>query len=81
MQNLLKKQGASGDEVKNIMSQLRDKVQNVEKLMRDDENRQNELLQRRLDARRARRKALQEELKEVDQKIRNNEAVKEQEQE
>lgn len=49
--------------------------------MKQDESRQNEFLQRRLDARRQRRKALQEELKEVDKKIRDNEIVKEQEQE
>jgi len=49
--------------------------------MKDDQTRQNELLQRRLDARRGRRKALQDELKEVDQKIRDNELEKEKEQE
>ena len=77
----MKKQGASGEEVSGILDELKDKVQQVEQLMRKDENRQNEFLQRRLDARRQRRKALQDELKEVDKKIRENETVKEQEQE
>jgi uncharacterized protein (DUF342 family) len=56
-------------------------VQQVENMMRADENRQHELLQRRLDARRNRRKAIQDELKQVDQKIRDNEIEKEKEQE
>jgi hypothetical protein len=44
LQHLLKKQGASGDEVNGIMDQLKDKVQQVENMMRADENRQHELL-------------------------------------
>lgn len=48
--------------------------------MRAEEGRQNEFLQRRLDARRQRRKAMQDELAEVEKKIRENEQVKAEEQ-
>lgn len=52
MRNILKKQGASGDEVNGLINELQDKMQNVEDMMKQDESRQNELLARKLDARR-----------------------------
>ena len=49
---MLKKQGASGEEVEGLIGELQDKIQTVEDMMKQDEGRQNELLARRLDARR-----------------------------
>ena len=69
MRNILKKQGASGEEVEDLLNELQGKMQNVENVMKADENRQNELLARRLDARRQKRKKLTEKLNEVEQKL------------
>jgi len=69
MRNILKKQGASGEEVEDLLNELQGKMQNVEDVMKADENRQNELLARRLDARRQKRKKLTEKLNEVEQKL------------
>ena len=52
MRNILKKQGAEGEEVTGMINELQDKMQSVEDMMKQDEARQNELLARRLDARR-----------------------------
>ena len=65
----MKKQGASGEEVEDLLNELQGKMQNVEDVMKADENRQNELLARRLDARRQKRKKLTEKLNEVEQKL------------
>ena len=76
LQHMLKKQGASGDEVEGLIGELQDKIQNVEDMMHADEKRQAELLQRRLDARRQKRKKLADKLEEVENKLRNNESEK-----
>lgn len=76
LQHLLKKQGASGEEVEGLIGELQDKIQNVEDMMLQDEKRQAELLARRLDARRQKRKKLAEKLNEVESKLRNNEQEK-----
>ena len=52
-----------------MLNELQGKMQNVEDVMKADENRQNELLARRLDARRQKRKKLTEKLNEVEQKL------------
>jgi hypothetical protein len=44
------------------MNDLQNKIQNVEDLMHQDEKRQNDLLQMKLDARRAKRRKLKENL-------------------
>jgi hypothetical protein len=44
------------------MNDLQNKIQNVEDLMHQDEKRQNYLLQMKLDARRAKRRKLKENL-------------------
>lgn len=75
---MLKKQGAEGEEVNGLINELQDKMQNVEDMMKQDEARQNELLARRLDARRQKRKKLAEKLDEVESKLRNNENEKQQ---
>jgi len=75
---MLKKQGAEGEEVNGLINELQDKMQNVEDMMKQDESRQNELLARRLDARRQKRKKLAEKLDEVESKLRNNENEKQQ---
>ena len=62
IRNMLKKQGAEGEEVNGLINELQDKMQNVEDMMKQDEARQNELLARRLDARRQKRKKLAEKL-------------------
>jgi len=76
---MLKKQGADGDEVNGLINELQDKMQGVEDMMRQDEARQNELLARRLDARRAHRKKLSEKLEHVEEKLRDNETQKQRE--
>ena len=76
LQHMLKKQGASGEEVEGLIGELQDKIQNVEDMMHQDEKRQAELLARRLDARRQKRKKLAEKLNEVESKLRNNEQEK-----
>ena len=73
---MLKKQGAKGDEVEGLIGELQDKIQNVEDMMHQDEKRQAELLARRLDARRQKRKKLAEKLDEVETRLRNNEVEK-----
>lgn len=78
IRNMLKKQGAEGEEVNGLINELQDKMQNVEDMMKQDEARQNELLARRLDARRQKRKKLAEKLDEVESKLRNNENEKQQ---
>jgi uncharacterized protein YqgV (UPF0045/DUF77 family) len=76
LQHMLKKQGANGDEVEGLIGELQDKIQNVEDMMHQDEKRQAELLARRLDARRQKRKKLAEKLDEVETRLRNNEVEK-----
>lgn len=76
LQHMLKKQGAKGDEVEGLIGELQDKIQNVEDMMHQDEKRQAELLARRLDARRQKRKKLAEKLDEVETRLRNNEVEK-----
>ena len=71
--NILKKAGADGKEVNDLISNVEEKMANIEKLMGDDKERQNETLQRRLDARKNRRKKVQEKLEEVEGKILENE--------
>lgn len=51
------------------MDDLKNKMQNVENLMHDDENRQNELLKMKIEARRGRRRKLEEKLDEVENVI------------
>ena len=46
-------------------------MQNVEDLMHQDEDRQNDLLRMKLDARRAKRRKLEEKLEEVENVINN----------
>lgn len=76
LQHVLKKQGASGDEVSGLINELQDKMQGVEDMMKQDEAQQNELLARRLDARRLKRKKFADKLNEVEAKLRNNETEK-----
>ena len=59
-----------------MIGELQDKIQNVEDMMHQDEKRQAELLARRLDARRQKRKKLAEKLDEVETRLRNNEVEK-----
>jgi uncharacterized protein YqgV (UPF0045/DUF77 family) len=51
------------------MNDLQNKMQNVEDLMHQDEDRQNDLLRMKLDARRAKRRKLEEKLEEVENVI------------
>jgi|LakMenEpi03Aug12_release.lakeMendotaPanAssembly.Ray.scaffolds.fasta_scaffold654206_1 hypothetical protein len=53
------------------MNDLQNKMQNVEDLMHQDEDRQNDLLRMKLDARRAKRRKLEEKLEEVENVINN----------
>ena len=53
------------------MNDLQNKIQNVEDLMHQDEKRQNYLLQMKLDARRAKRRKLKENLEQVENDINN----------
>ncbi len=53
------------------MNDLQNKIQNVEDLMHQDEKRQNDLLQMKLDARRAKRRKLKENLEQVESDINN----------
>ena len=78
MRNILKKQGAGGDEVNGLINELQDKMQNVEDMMKQDETRQNELLARKLDARRQKRKKIIEKLEDVEKNIQGIESVKQQ---
>jgi len=55
------------------MDDLKHKMQDVENLMHDDEDRQNDLLRMKLEQRRARRKKLEDKLTEVEEVIRENE--------
>jgi len=73
---MLKKQGASGDEVNGLVNELQDKMLNVEELMKSDEARQNELLARMLDARRNKRNLLSDKLQQVESKIQAEETQK-----
>ena len=76
LEHMLKKQGATGDEVHGLINELQDKMQNVEIMMKEDEARQNELLARMLDARRGKRKMIGEKLKEVETKLQADEVEK-----
>ena len=76
MRNMLRKGGAEGEEVNGLINELQDKMQNVEDIMKQDEARQNELLARKLDARRQKRRKLAEKLEQVEQKLQKNEAEK-----
>lgn len=58
------------------MDDLKGKMQQVENLMHDDEDRQNDLIRMRLEQRRTRRKKLEENLREVEKVIQENEAEK-----
>lgn len=73
---MLKKHGASGDEVEGLIGELQGKMQAVENLCKEDEHHQNELLSRVLDARRQKRKKIADKLQEVENKIRAHDVVK-----
>lgn len=75
---MLKKHGASGEEVQGLMGELHDKMQSVEDMMKMDERRQNEVLARMLDVRRAKRKKLTNKLQEVETRLHDNETKKQQ---
>lgn len=47
--NRLKQYGADGDEINRYMDDLKHKMQDVENLMHDDEDRQNDLLRMKLE--------------------------------
>ena len=64
--NRLQQYGADGQEINQYMNDLQNKMQNVEDLMHQDEDRQNDLLRMKLDARRAKRRKLEEKLEEVE---------------
>jgi len=67
--NQLEKYGAEGDEVKRYMDDLKSKMQHVETLMHDDEDRQNDMLRMKMEARKARRKKLEDRLADVEEVI------------
>ena len=67
--NQLEKYGAEGDEVKRYMDDLKSKMQHVETLMHDDEDRQNDMLRMKMEARKARRKKLEDRLTDVEEVI------------
>jgi uncharacterized protein YqgV (UPF0045/DUF77 family) len=69
--NRLQQYGADRQEINQYMNDLQNKIQNVEDLMHQDEKRQNYLLQMKLDARRAKRRKLEEKLEEVENVINN----------
>lgn len=58
------------------MDDLKGKMQEVENLMHNDEDRQNDLIRMRLEQRRTRRKKLEENLKDVEKVINENEREK-----
>lgn len=60
------------------MGELHDKMQSVEDMMKMDERRQNEVLARMLDVRRAKRKKLTNKLQEVETRLHDNETKKQQ---
>ena len=73
---MLKKQGATGDEVLGLIGELQGKMQSVEDMMKQDEKRQNEVLARMLDARRAKRKKLTDKLQEIETRLHQGETLK-----
>jgi len=79
--NQLEKYGAEGDEVKHYMDDLKSKMHNVETLMHDDEDRQNDMLRMKMEARKARRKKLEDRLADVEEVINASEKEKVQMQE
>lgn len=58
------------------MDDLKNKMQNVEHLMHEDEDRQNDLLRMKMEARKARRKKLEDRLADVEDKINSNDKQK-----
>jgi hypothetical protein len=72
--NRLKQYGADGDEINRYMDDLKFKMQDVENLMHEDEDRQNDILRMRLDQRRNRRKKLTEKLGDLEQIINETKA-------
>jgi hypothetical protein len=79
--NQLEKYGAEGDEVKRYMDDLKSKMQHVETLMHDDEDRQNDVLRMKMEARKARRKKLEDRLADVEEVINASDKEKVQMQE
>lgn len=74
--NQLEKYGAEGDEVKRYMDDLKNKMSHVENLMHDDEDRQNDMLRMKMEARKARRKKLEDRLADVEEVINTSEKEK-----
>lgn len=74
--NQLEKYGAEGDEVKRYMDDLKNKMSHVENLMHDDEDRQNDMLRMKMEARKARRKKLEDRLADVEEVINTSDKEK-----
>lgn len=58
------------------MDDLKNKMQHVEHLMHEDEDRQNDLLRMKMEARKARRKKLEDRLADIEEKINTHEKQK-----
>lgn len=71
----MEQQGIAGEEVENIMAQMQFKMRNIEEVMKQDGERAQAILQRQMEARRNRRKALQEKLELAEQNIVQDEKM------
>jgi hypothetical protein len=58
------------------MDDLKNKMSHVENLMHDDEDRQNDMLRMKMEARKARRKKLEDRLADVEEVINTSEKEK-----
>ena len=56
--NELKKKGQKGEEVDRLMEDVKNKMESIESIMEDDKQRQAEMIKRRMDARKNRRKKM-----------------------